>query len=74
MAGSGAEHDTGDMVMLCAQMLLTAAGTLLLLLWLSRATSPYAVLPRLRGVVSRLFDAHVRSRPPYVWEFSVIRC
>jgi hypothetical protein len=63
------------MVMLCFAMLAAAAGALLLLLlgprrrprdWAHRPTAPTTVT---RWVTDRL-----GTGPPYVWQFSVIRC
>ena len=71
----GEGHTVGGMVMLCFAMLAATAGALLLLLvglrhsprvWAHWFTAPTTVA---RWVTDRL-----GTGPPYVWQFSVIRC
>jgi hypothetical protein len=68
-------HSMGDMVMLCAAMLLAvAAGTLLALRLRQHIPSiPISIRPRPR---SRTFPvtARVGIGPPAEWKFSVVRC
>lgn len=72
---SGDGHSVGSMVMLCFAMLAATAGALLLVLPVrrrrpraraQRRTAPTTVAP---WVTTRL-----GTGPPYVWQFSVIRC
>jgi hypothetical protein len=71
----GGGHSMGSMVMLCFAMLAATAGALLLLLlglrhvprvWAHRIPEPTTVI--------RWVTARVGTGPPYVWNFSVIRC
>jgi hypothetical protein len=65
----------GDMVMLCGAMLLVAASGVLLALRLRRlAWSRGISVGRLRPVIANRLAARVEIGPPYVWEFSVVRC
>lgn len=74
MADPVAGTDMGDMLMLCLAVLTVAAGALLALLALR------GLCRRIRGFLPPgRFDlrpvlARVRSGPPPVWRFSVIRC
>lgn len=73
-AESGSGHDMANMVMLCVVMLAAAALTLLVLLAVRFVRT---VLPA--GFQPAAVRAHalqwVRGTgPPYVWQFSVIRC
>ncbi|MEO5664354.1 MAG: hypothetical protein ABIR39_13825 [Nocardioides sp.] len=71
----GDGHSPGSMVMLCFAMLAAAAGALLLLsLGLRRKPR---VRTHRRGVlttVTKVVTARLGTGPPYVWNFSVIRC
>lgn len=64
------------MIMLCAAMLLTAGGALLVLR-LRRLVGtgglPLALPRRRRPLVTRR-AARVGTGPPYLWEYSVVRC
>ncbi|MCW2833696.1 MAG: hypothetical protein JWN68_1649 [Nocardioides sp.] len=71
----GDGHSLGSMVMLCFAMLAATAGALLLLLlglrhiprvWAHRPTAP--------ATATRWVTARLGTGPPYVWNFSVIRC
>jgi hypothetical protein len=66
---------TGEMLMLCAAMLLVAAASALLAVRLRRLASAggFSVDRLLSGTV-RLLPARTGTGPPYVWEFSVVRC
>lgn len=79
-AGTGADsnpgsgHDMANMVMLCVVMLAAAALTLLVLLAVRfvRTVLPAAFQP---AAMRAHALAWVRGTgPPYVWQFSVIRC
>ena len=62
------------MIMLCAAMLLTAGGALLVLrLRRLVGTGGLPPAPPRRPLVTRL-AARVGTGPPYVWEYSVVRC
>ena len=72
---SGPEQVLGDMVMLCMAVLVVAGPTLGRLTSIRRRPRLWALLPSafachlpLRRV------ARVDSGPPYMWQFSVIRC
>ncbi len=66
---------TGDMVMLCAAMLLAAASGVLLALRLRRlAPSTRLRLAVLKRAIRATLGVGVGAGPPAVWEFSVIRC
>lgn len=68
-------HSLGSMVMLCFAMLAAAAGTLLLLfLGLCRRPRVRAHRPTVPAAVTRWVTARLGTGPPYVWQFSVIRC
>lgn len=68
-------HSMGDMVMLCAAMLLAVAAGILLALRLRQhiASIPISIRPR---PCSRTFPvtARVGIGPPAEWKFSVVRC
>jgi hypothetical protein len=65
----------GEMTMLCAAMLLTAAAGALLSVRLRRVASADGFsVARLRSAIVRLLAARAGTGPPYVWEFSVVRC
>lgn len=71
----GEGHDMGSMVMLCAAMLAGVAAGVLLALRMWRAVStPVLRLNRLLPRVPALVTARLGNGPPYVWNFSVIRC
>ena len=62
------------MLVLCAAMLLTAGGALLVLrLRRLVGTGGLPLAPPRRPLVTRL-AARVGTGPPYVWEYSVVRC
>ena len=63
------------MVMLCFAMLAATAGALLLLL-LGLHRKPRVRAHRLvvLTTVTRWVTARLGTGPPYVWQFSVIRC
>lgn len=63
----------GSMVMLCFAMLAAAAGALLFL-GLLRTPRDRAHRPSSASTVVRWITARLGTGPPYVWEFSVIRC
>lgn len=64
-----------DIVMMCASMLVGVAASALLTLRLRRtAETALLGLKRIRRTVQALVLAPVRAGPPYVWEFSVVRC
>ena len=65
-----------DMVMLCAAMLLGAAGSVLLAMRLRRVFASIGLNARqFRRVTASLVSPRAGTGPPYVWEFSaVIRC
>ena len=74
---SGDGHSPGSMVMLCFAMLAATAGALLLLflglrrrprIWAHRPTAPATV------TATTWVTARLGTGPPYVWQFSVIRC
>lgn len=71
----GDGHSLGSMVMLCFAMLAATAGALLLLL-LGVCRKPRAWAHRLHvpTTVTRWATAPLGTGPPYVWNFSVIRC
>jgi hypothetical protein len=71
----GDGHNLGSMVMLCFAMLAATAGALLLLLLgLHRKPRVWAHRPTVPTTVSRWVTARRGTGPPYVWQFSVIRC
>lgn len=73
-SGPGSGHDMANMVMLCVVMLAAAALTLLALLAVGvlRRVLPAAFQP---AAMRAHALAWVRGTgPPYVWQFSVIRC
>jgi hypothetical protein len=66
---------TGEMLMLCAAMLLVAAASALLAVRLRRLASAGGFsIDRLLPGTAWLLPARVGTGPPYVWEFSVVRC
>jgi hypothetical protein len=68
-------HNLGSMVMLCFAMLAATAGALLLLL-LGLRYKPRVwdyPLPA-PTTLTRWVTARLGTGPPYVWNFSVIRC
>ncbi len=68
-------RSTGEMLMLCAAMLLVAAASALLVVRLRRLASAGGLsVDRLLPGAARLLPARVGTGPPYVWEFSVVRC
>ena len=71
----GDGHSLGSMVMLCFAMLAAAAGALLLL-FLGLRCRPRAWAHRLivPTTVTTWVTARLGTGPPYVWNFSVIRC
>lgn len=71
----GEGHSLGSMVMLCFAMLAATAGALLLLL-LSLRRRPSAWVHRVivPVTVTKWVTAQLGTGPPYVWQFSVIRC
>lgn len=72
---SGDGHSLGSMVMLCFAMLVATAGALLLLLLgLRREPRVWAHRPAAPSSVVRWVTPHFGTGPPYVWQFSVIRC
>ncbi len=72
---AGGKGHMVDMVMLCIAMLAAAAGALLaLLLGLRRRTRVWAHAPTVPATVTRWVSARLGTGPPYVWQFSVIRC
>lgn len=72
---SGDRHHMGSMVMLCVSMLAAAAGALLLLfLGLRRKPRVWAHRLAVPITVTRWVTARLGTGPPYVWNFSVIRC
>lgn len=71
-SGSGPEPSMGDMVMLCVAMLVGVAGLLLLLG--RHVTSARSVGSRLSWMAAVVRPQRLTTGPPYVWEFSVIRC
>lgn len=71
----GDGHNLGSMVMLCFAMLAAAAGALLLLfLGLRRKPRIRAHRPGALTTVTKWVTARLGTGPPYVWNFSVIRC
>lgn len=71
----GEGHSLGSMVMLCFAMLAATAGALLLLLLgLQRAPRVWAHRPTTPTSVTKWVTARLGTGPPYVWQFSVIRC
>lgn len=65
----------GSMVMLCFAMLAATAGALLLLLFgLHRRPHVWTHLPTVPTTVTQWVTARLGAGPPYVWQFSVIRC
>jgi len=62
-----------SMVILCFAMLAAAAGALLFL-GLLRTPRDWAHRPIAPSTVARWVTARLGTGPPYVWEFSVIRC
>jgi hypothetical protein len=73
----GDGHNLGSMVMLCFAMLAATAGALLLLLLLlglQRAPRVWAHRPTAPTTVTKWVTARLGTGPPYVWQFSVIRC
>lgn len=72
---SGDGHHMGTMVMLCLAMLAaTAAALLLLLVGLRRRPRMWAHRPAIPTTVIKRVTARHGTGPPYVWQFSVIRC
>lgn len=79
-AGTGADsnpgsgHDMANMVMLCVVMLAAAALTLLVLLAVRfvRTVLPAAFQPA--AMRAHALQWVRGTGPPYVWQFSVIRC
>lgn len=71
----GHGHSLGSMVMLCFAMLAATAGALLLLL-LGLRLQPrvWAHRPAVSTTVTQWVTARLGTGPPYVWQFSVIRC
>ena len=68
-------HSTGDMVMLCAAMLLAAAASALLALRLQRVA--HTILTRLKPLAHVLVilpTGGAGTGPPPLLQFSVIRC
>lgn len=74
VSASGSEQSMGDMVMLCVAMLIGAAAGLLLALGLRRLATARSVDVLWGRVAARVRPQRVATGPPYVWEFSVIRC
>lgn len=73
--GGGDGHHMGTMVMLCFAMLAATAGALLLLLLgLHRRPRVWAHRPAVPTTVTQWVTARHATGPPYVWQFSVIRC
>ncbi|KRE94327.1 hypothetical protein ASG76_13205 [Nocardioides sp. Soil774] len=70
---SGDGHDMGTMVMLCLAMLAAAAALLLVLVGLRRRPRVWAHRHAITTTVTRWATRH-GTGPPYVWNFSVIRC
>ncbi|PKH37867.1 hypothetical protein CXG46_20995 [Nocardioides alpinus] len=71
----GHGHSLGSMVMLCFAMLAATAGALLLLLLgLRRQPRVWAHRPAVPTTVTQWVTARLGTGPPYVWQFSVIRC
>lgn len=70
----GEGHSLGSMVMLCFAMLATAGGLLLLVLGLRRNPRVRVHLPTAPTTVTKWVTARLGTGPPYVWQFSVIRC
>ncbi len=65
----------GEMLMLCAALLLVAAASALLALRLRRLASAGGFsVDRLLPGAARQLPARVGTGPRYVWEFSVVRC
>ena len=60
--------------MLCAAMLVGAAGGALLALGLRRPATGGLCLKRLREVSAGIVTSRLGNGPPYVWKFSVVRC
>lgn len=72
---SGDGHHMGTMVMLCLAMLTAAAAALLLLLaGLRRRPHVWIHRPAIPTTVIKWVTARLGTGPPYVWQFSVIRC
>lgn len=71
----GDGHSLGSMVMLCFAMLAATAGALLLLLLgLHRQPLVWTHRPTVPTSVTQWVTARLGTGPPYVWQFSVIRC
>lgn len=71
----GDGHHMGKMVMLCLAMLAaTAAALLLLLVALRLRPRVWAHRPATPTTITTWFTARHGTGPPYVWQFSVIRC
>lgn len=71
----GNGHSMGSMVMLCVAMLAATAGALLLVfLGVRRRSRVWAPHPTLPASAARWATARLGASPPYVWQFSVIRC
>ena len=71
----GDGHSMGSMAMLCFAMLAATAGALLLLfLGVRRRSRVWAHRPTAPVAVTRWVSAGLGAGPPYVWQFSVIRC
>lgn len=69
----GDGHSLGGMVMLCFAMLAATAGALLLR-GLRRKPRVWAHRPTVPISVTTWVTARHGTGPPYVWQFSVIRC
>ncbi|MEQ7846969.1 hypothetical protein [Nocardioides kribbensis] len=71
----GGGHNMGSMVMLCFAMLAATAGALLLLLLgLRHIPRMWAHRTAVPTTVAKWVTARRGTGPPYVWQFSVIRC
>ena len=71
----GGGHNMSSMVMLCLAMLAATAGALLvLILGLRRRPRTWAYRLVTAAAVTRWVTARLGTGPPYVWQFSVIRC
>ena len=71
----GDGHSLGSMVMLCFAMLAATAGALLLLLLgLRGRPRVWAHRPTVLATVTQWVTVRLGAGPPYVWNFSVIRC
>ena len=71
----GRGHDMSGLVLLCLAMLSATAGALLvLILGLRRRPRTWAYRLVTAAAVTRWVTARLGTGPPYVWQFSVIRC